>query len=82
MNLLREAVIILGEATKEVHASQPFFPKKGNFTLVTDAPELRFHDGKTPGGVSIPLDVKVHEQVKAIYASKLGRDSSTGKQND
>lgn len=81
MNLLRSTVLILGQAPKATHEQQPFFPKKGNFTLVTDAPELRFHDGKTPGGVVIALDPKIWDQVKQIYASKSGT-KTTGKNHE
>jgi hypothetical protein len=73
MNIISDVLILLTTGTKEQHAKNPFLVKKGNFTLVSDAPELRFHDGKTPGGVVIPLEKKVHDQIKDLYANERSK---------
>ena len=77
MNLLRDALMMLAEGSTANHEAQPFYPKKGNFTLVTDAPELRFHDGKTPGGVRIPLDARVHGQIKQLYENQRSKSKES-----
>lgn len=46
----------------ELHRLEP-----GNFSLVTDAPELRFHDGKTQGGIVIPIPAELHSTIMDIY---------------
>ena len=42
----------------------------GNFTLVTDRPELRFHDGATPGGLVIPIPPEALPAIRAAYAAR------------
>lgn len=45
--------------------------RRGNITLVTDVPELRYHDGKTNGGVAIPLNTEIWMDLKLAYAEAL-----------
>ena len=62
--------IYLPRGTAEQHdTAPPNFIPLGNFTLVTDRPELRFHDGVTPGGLVIPIPAEVLPAVRAFYAS-------------
>lgn len=57
----------LMRGTAETHGRHPFVVLPGNFTLVLDVPELRYHDGKAPGGVPIPLPDDVHRHLLAQY---------------
>lgn len=45
--------------------------KPGNFSLVTDAPELRFHDGITTGGIVIPISESTYKSIMAVYYPQL-----------
>lgn len=56
MSLPPNAIVILTRGTKMAHVVSPFHVKAGNFSIVSDFPEMRFHDGVTPGGIVIPLD--------------------------
>ena len=63
--------IYLPRGTAEQHDTAPLnFIPLGNFTLVTDRPELRFHDGVTPGGLVIPIPREVLPAVRAFYAAR------------
>lgn len=44
-----------------------FVGAEGEFTLVIDKPELRFHDGVTPGGHAIPIPDEVYARIMTIY---------------
>jgi hypothetical protein len=71
-----QALYLLRRGTKLAHATTPFPTRAGNFTLVQDAPELRFHDGVTPGGIVIPLDEstwKIIKQLNTIQLSDFGQ---------
>lgn len=60
-------VIRLARGSMAAHDENPFQAKAGNFSLVTDAPQLRFHDGKTPGGQIIELDPKIWVTIMTDY---------------
>lgn len=60
-------VIRLARGSMKAHDEHPFREKAGNFSLVTDAPQLRFHDGKTPGGQIIALDPKIWVTIMTDY---------------
>jgi hypothetical protein len=62
-----EQAVMLMRGSKGAHARAPFKFPKGTFTLVTDAPELRFHNGVTPGGIAIPLNEDLHQDMLDIY---------------
>lgn len=66
-----DLVCLLVRGTSEQHSVQPFKIRVGNFSLVTDKPELRFHDGTTVGGIVIPLDPAVHARILEVHARIL-----------
>ncbi len=41
--------------------------RRGNLSIVTDKPELRYHDGFAIGGIPIPIDPEVHAKILADY---------------
>ncbi len=70
-------VILLARATREITDTKSSqFVKPGNFTLVTDKPELRFHDGVAIGGVVINLPEEVYTSILNIY-SQIDNQNST-----
>lgn len=52
----------------ETHVTKPFDLHPSNISIVTDKPELRYHDGVTPGGIVIPV---AEEDWKRIMAHQL-----------
>lgn len=52
---MSKLIIYLTRGTAKQHEDSIGVIPIGNFTLVTDRPELRFHDGVTPGGLVIPI---------------------------
>ena len=61
-------IIKIAQGTKAQHEELTAlaFPA-GSFSLVTDAPQLRFFDGLTPAGVVVPLSPIVHKQIMRHY---------------
>ncbi len=64
---MRNLHIILMRGTAAQHEENPFKPTRGNFTVVLDRPELRFHDGVTPGGLVVPVPQDVYERMREFY---------------
>lgn len=66
--------ILLARGTKESHSNLSINKiPTGEFSVVLDAPELRYHDGINQGGVAIPLPEAVHSHLLAHYTSKLSK---------
>jgi hypothetical protein len=61
----------LARGTIKAHEERPFPEQPKNFSLVTDAPEMRYHDGVTPGGIVIPLDEETWKKIMADYGYDL-----------
>lgn len=59
------ALYLMKRGTAQQHKDKPFPIRAGNFTLVTDKPQLRFHDGETPGGIVIQLAEETWNTIKA-----------------
>ena len=60
-------VIRLARGTAEQHDRRWKEQPRGNLTMVTDRPELRFHDGITPGGMVIPVPPEVYAAMREFY---------------
>ena len=67
---MSKLIIYLTRGTAKQHEDSIGVIPIGNFTLVTDRPELRFHDGVTPGGLVIPIPREVLPAVRAFYAAR------------
>ena len=76
-NLVLNCNIFLTRGTAQQHAKDPFYLRRGNFSLVIDKPELRFHDGVTPGGVAIPIDPALHQTIVQTYSELLSKPTLT-----
>ena len=77
MNIDRRVLYVLRRGSELEHQVLPFPVRAGNFTLVTDLPELRFHDGVTRGGIVIPLDEatwKIIKEKNAIQLPDFGQE--------
>ncbi len=61
-------IMWLTRGTVEAHLDTPFKLLPGNFSLVSDAPQMRYHDGVTPGGVVIHLDPELWAAIMSKYA--------------
>ena len=67
-NFFKTGLIVLLRGTASAHIEGGTSIRRGNLTLVSDAPELRYHDGKTVGGVAIPLPEEVWNDIREAYA--------------
>ena len=65
--------IKLVTGTSKAHEQQPFKLKAGNFSVVTDLPQLRFHDGVNPGGQVIEISEALHTLILAHYSKSKGQ---------
>lgn len=73
-------LIMLLRGPKSSHEEHPFKPRPGNFTIVLDAHELRYHDGKRPGGIVIPIPQYVHEDILRQYEAAMEKAMLTRSQ--
>ncbi len=64
--------IFLTRGTLDQHAISPFRVKAGNFSIVTDKNELRFHDGVVPGGHIIKVPRETYEAIRKFYEESVG----------
>ena len=65
--LIHNTQVLLKRGTAEQHVDYDNTLKKGNFTLVEDKPELRFHDGTTLGGAIIPIPENIYRDIIEFY---------------